>query len=302
MILDVNFQESVTSFDIKFDEVHNISDGGYERGLEEGEQKGYQKGYDKGSADGYENGYIAGSADGNHNGYTVGYIEGEREGIAVGQKTEYDRFWDNFQKNGERSSYVYAFANASGWNDEIFKPKYKFFTGGNYSFQYMFHNHEGITKITPDFFDLDKSVNYYGVYMFYGAKINTIEYDLRKCTSVGHMFRECKAEEIKLHNLYSGHNTEDNFFRNCTTPVRLRWVNSIAFRNLDISSATLLDAESITQTISILNDSSSGKTVSFSKLAADNAFETFEGLADGSTSAEWLALVATKPNWTISLV
>ena len=229
--------------------------------------------------------------------YQAGYDKGTAD---VGDGY-YDFFWDNFQQNGERSAYAYAFANNSGWNDTIFKPKYKFFTSDRYSFQYMFQNHKGITKITPDFFDLDKSVNYYGVYMFFGANIKTIEYDLRKCTSVGHMFRQCKSEEIKLHNLNSGHNINDNFMRECATVVRLRWVDSIASQNLDVSSATLLDAESIRQTISILSDSGSGKTVSFSTLAVDNAFETAEGLADGSESEEWNALVATKSNWTISL-
>ena len=36
--------------------------------------------------------------------------------------------------------------------------------------------------------------------------------------------------------------------------------------------------------------------------AVNKAFETGEGLLDGNTSTEWKSLVATKTNWTISLL
>ena len=52
---------------------------------------------------------------------------------------------------------------------------------------------------------------------------------------------------------------------------------------------------------SVLSTDSTGKTLSLSLGAVDTAFETAEGLGDGSTSAEWLALRATKENWTITL-
>lgn len=41
MKLDIKFQESSHSFTPKFGEVHNVSDGGYERGYTEGYEKGY---------------------------------------------------------------------------------------------------------------------------------------------------------------------------------------------------------------------------------------------------------------------
>lgn len=39
-----------------------------------------------------------------------------------GMQTEYDRFWDSLQRNGEKK--VYAGAFGSVWTDETFKPKY----------------------------------------------------------------------------------------------------------------------------------------------------------------------------------
>ena len=40
-----------------------------------------------------------------------------------GKQEEYDAFWDNYQQNGTRTVYEYAFAR-EGWNNETFKPKY----------------------------------------------------------------------------------------------------------------------------------------------------------------------------------
>lgn len=53
---------------------------------------------------------------------------------------EYDRFWDNYQHNGNRTSYNYAFGG-EGWSDETFKPKYDIKVGMS---AYMFHS----SKIT----------------------------------------------------------------------------------------------------------------------------------------------------------
>lgn len=42
----------------------------------------------------------------------------------AGQKSEYDRFWDNFQENGNRVTYFGAFSGVC-WTQETLKPKYK---------------------------------------------------------------------------------------------------------------------------------------------------------------------------------
>lgn len=41
---------------------------------------------------------------------------------SFGMQTEYDRFWDNLQQNGNRTNYISGFAYC--WNDINFKPKY----------------------------------------------------------------------------------------------------------------------------------------------------------------------------------
>lgn len=63
-----------------------------------------------------------------------------------------------------------------------------------------------------------------------------------------------------------------------------------------------LSKDSINSLMACLSAEATGKTITLSQTAVNTAFETSEGAADGSTSAEWLALVEAHSNWTISLV
>lgn len=67
MRFDVKYNITSQSFAPQFGEVHNISDGGYERG--------YAKGYETGSADGY------------NKGHTEGVEEGYADGVAESETT-----------------------------------------------------------------------------------------------------------------------------------------------------------------------------------------------------------------------
>ena len=71
--------------------------------------------------------------------------------------------------------------------------------------------------------------------------------------------------------------------------------------NINISSATKLVKESIESIIRALWDNASGRTLTLSLTAVKKAFETSSGANNGNTSEEWLALVASKSNWTITL-
>ena len=81
----------------------------------------------------------------------------------------------------------------------------------------------------------------------------------------------------------------------------LRFQGSIQ-ADLSVKDSTLLSKDSIQSLLPCLSGTVSGKTLTLSLQAVDTAFETSEGAADGSSSAEWTALVDSKPNWTISLV
>lgn len=51
------------------------------------------------------------------------YEKGIAHGKEQGKKDEYDRFWDSFQQNGQRTDYNYAFYGV-GWTNETYNNKY----------------------------------------------------------------------------------------------------------------------------------------------------------------------------------
>ena len=68
------------------------------------------------------------------------------EGFEDGQKAEYDRFWDEYQQNGDRVHYSYAFCGY-GWTNDTFKPKYDIRPTSAASMFYL-------TQIQGDFVEL----------------------------------------------------------------------------------------------------------------------------------------------------
>lgn len=56
-------------------------------------------------------------------GYNYGYGIGYSEGVDEGQESAYHAFWDTWQQNGNRTSYIACFAGQA-WTDELYNPKY----------------------------------------------------------------------------------------------------------------------------------------------------------------------------------
>ena len=95
----------------------------------------------------YDKGRNDGNADGQGIGYNKGLSEGISQGIEQGKQAEYDRFWDEYQQGGKRSSYSYGFAGTA-WTDETLNPKYPIGTGAELSINYCFTYAQNITR-TP---------------------------------------------------------------------------------------------------------------------------------------------------------
>lgn len=90
-------------------------------------------------------------------------------------------------------------------------------------------------------------------------------------------------------------------FAGTSALVNIKFTGTIAM-SVAFQWSTKLSHDSIVSIITHLSDTATGMTATFSKTAVNNAFETSSGAADGTSSEEWAALIATKSNWTISLV
>lgn len=101
MNINVTFEESACNLRADFQQVTNVSDGGFERG--------YSAGYDAGESDGHAAGY----AEGQREGYASGFAEGEAEGNALADSIV-ERSITEFSNHRITKIGQYAFARHSG--------------------------------------------------------------------------------------------------------------------------------------------------------------------------------------------
>ena len=77
-----------------------------------------------------------------------------QNGVVEGKQAEYDRFWDAFQENGNRTNYSQGLCGKC-WTDETFNPKYPIIPD-RYS-GYRIFEYTGITDFTREGIVLDFS-------------------------------------------------------------------------------------------------------------------------------------------------
>ena len=246
---------------------------------------------------GIEEVYSAGSSGG-----------GYEEGFEDGKQAEYDAFWDAFQQNGTRMDYNSAFQGA-WWNDSNFKPKYDIAPVGNAANLFA---HSGITDVKGIceergiIFDFSQVT--YASKPFEKSKITRLPImDLSSIPNCSSVFNSASAL-VWVDGVRLNKDGEQNF----GTGTGFNWVLYSTIAHFPILSGVIntncwltlhsLDKESIVSAINALSATTSGLSITLSRTAIDNAFEEVEGRGDGSWTTEWSNLVATKPNWTISLV
>ena len=139
----------------------------------------------------------------------------------------------------------------------------------------------------------------------YKLKKITFDVDFSETTHFYYAFKGLNAlEVIDGTPMYLGAVTGDltNFWTSGENLREIRFAGKFA-RNWSFgSSPKKLSKDSIQNIMSCLSDDATGKTLTIPVAAVNSAFETSKGTADGSTSAEWLALVEAHSNWTISLL
>ena len=217
---------------------------------------------------------------------------------ANGKKSEYNTFWDGFQNYGNRTSYVGGFYG-DGWTAKTFRPKYDMKpTEANSMFQHTY----GLANV-----DMVEHLKSLGVVLDF-SNAPTLNYtfslsyakrwgdiDTRKCTSLVYTFDQAynnlqTIDKIILKD--DGSQTFDNTFRYVYQLKEVRFAGVIGQNGLNLSGTKVLSKDSFESLVNALSATATGKTVTLSNVAKQAAF----------TAEEWAALIATKPNWTISLV
>lgn len=252
----------------------------------------YSKGYSQGDRERYEI-----MMPDMNNAYEGGYIVGFDDGYSLGKSSEYNAFWDNFQQKGKRTYYYAAF---SYWDVKAFKPKYNIVPTGNIYQMFREFNNGG------DICDLADHIEKNGIvldfsnvtdsnYLFYLChKISRIGIvDISGCTDVANTFFKCEnlitVDKLVLNS--GGHRAIYTPFEGCDSLKNITIEGTID-KDWDMKSCPL-SKESFYSVFNALSDTTTGKTVTFSLSAVNSAF---------AISEEWTSLVASKSNWTVTLV
>lgn len=215
-----------------------------------------------------------------------------------GMQTEYDRFWDSHQDYGNRKDYSGAFY---AWSGENFPPKYDVRPTRAYM---MFagtapSNQKKIDIVQTEeeadiVFDFSQCTDFQ--YAFYGSGVyryGTI--DTRSCASFS-QFMANPATHIVEKLIFKDDGSQTFYNTKWIFPSYLEHIviEGKIGHSVHCESA-ILTKNSIISFINALLETAEGQTLSLRKNAIVNAFGS-------TTSDEWLNLIATKQNWTISLV
>ena len=263
-----------------------VYDNGKRQGKSEGKAEGYTEGYIKGNTDGYDAGHSDGYTEGYDYGHIIGYEEGYgaagfdaynagvNDGREQGKQAEREAHWKTLQIGGAREEYRYQFTG-NGYTDDNFNPIYPIRCVGTYAAEYLFASNTVITDTKVPI----QLIGARGDYCFRRSRALKRIVELY-CESVPR-FVQC--------------------FEECNDLEELNVTGTIEVDGFDVHWSTKLNRASHESIVAALSTTTTGLTVTFSLAAVNKAFETSEGANDGSTSAEWEALKATRPNWGIGL-
>ena len=219
--------------------------------------------------------------------------ENEQAVFEAGVKSEYDRFWDVYQENGNMTYYAYAFAGV-GWTQSVFKPKYNIEPVTPTS---MFSSSR-IVDIRPQTIGVDvdfsKCTSFYYLCSNSTIKyIGVVDCSSAQPASLSYIFSSAKelvsVEKVIMPEMDSA-GFADKSFENAVKLEHIR-IEGVIHRSTSLRWSPLLSKASMESMINALLDTAEGQTITFSQTAIEAAF----------TAEEWAALIGTKPNWTIAL-
>lgn len=219
--------------------IEDLYNEAYMFGTEEGEQIGFDTGYDAG--------------------YDLGY----EYGFSEGADSEYNTFWDAYQKNGTRTNYNLAYAGQGWVSGTTYNPKYHMQPTTAVQ---MFY---GSTLTSQDIAEIDfsKCTDYYQTFAY--STLTEIGADMSLATRTTQAFISCRY----LHTLKitSSQSTPYASTFNILEKLENLEVNGVIGQNgFDVSSSTLLTRDSLMSIINALKDFSGTNTTRTVKLGATN--------------------------------
>lgn len=282
--------------------------------------------------DGYESGFREGYTDGEE----VGYADGLTQGVVEGRQEQYDEFWDKYLEDVMNGGYATYMFGGSCWNSKTFYPPavtikpmsnmdgmFNRFSWGKTPYIDLAQRLEECGCV------LDFSESYYSTGSMFSycwvTRLPKLDFTANNYSfdrTFDNMQYLVTLDELVMPTKAVAF---PNAFRNCYKLANIVITGTIA-KSISFESSSKLTRDSIlgkfateeqiaagTNLCTIggntyyggifgaLSTTSSGETLTLSETAVNNAFETSEGVADGSISQEWEDLKSLFTNWTFVL-
>ena len=227
-----------------------------------------------------------------HTAYNAGETHGFIQGLDDGKELSVLEFWNKITNSKHRTDYTKYFYGPM-WNDVTFKPPYKL-TGITVA-EEMFYS-SGVSDLSM--LDLTTITNAIRLFIYSTASsLGVIDvrsfqrFDYAFC----HMANLTSIEKIIIGNEF--HWSCCLFARNpAVREVRIEGTIAEFYGTSSTAAAfansTNLSKDSILSLVGALSDNVSGQSMLLNRTAINRNF----------TTAEFNALKATKPNWSISLI
>lgn len=220
--------------------------------------------------------------------------ENEQKVFNAGVKSEYDRFWDNYQENGNRTNYARAFAN-SFWSTELFKPKYDIYP---ISAETLFYTNNSIA-------DPESILNALGLKLDFSRCTNFVQFlswcaverlgtvDTRSATTLRLAFYSAQnlktIEKLILAEDGSQTIEHNNSFTGMEKLQEIR-IEGLFGKSVSFLNSTLLSLESLRSIINALKDySETGTTQTITLSPTSKSYLTENDIAQ-----------ITQKGWTLA--
>lgn len=215
------------------------------------------------------------------------------EGYADGQQAEHDYIWTPVEQHLNAGGGTANLFSGAFWTINSFRPRQSI----NVYNPYMLFRDSRIEADLPALLqelgiEIIIPVGMAMQYTFYNTQFTRLgTFDLSNNIYLNGTFQGSK-KLVTIDKIICNKNTTFNStFNELGALENITFEGELAKNGLNLQWSTKLSKASIQSVINVLSATTSGLTVTLSKTAKEAAF----------TADEWSALIATKPNWTISL-
>ena len=229
--------------------------------------------------------------------------ENQEKVYEAGKTKEWSDFWEKYQSLNlsqpyERTDYIMAFCGG-GWNRMTFYPKYNMKVSNAERMFQFFGQYTGETfNLASRLKEINITIDYSNCTRFYycfgGSFIDTLPtIDMTSATSASTNYSAFSSSFLHtVEKFIFSENTDlTGAFVSADKLKNINEIEGTIGKTVDLKSCLLTKA-SITNVVNALSGNVSGITCTFKKTAKEAAF----------TTDEWNTLIATKSNWTFSLV